>query len=73
MSPEMALKYQGQWIREAGLVDSEGEFNSVVLLCTDTYLYSLLERQIMINIPILSSDTVSIVIDATKVGNPRAT
>ncbi len=65
MSPEMALKYQGQWIREAGLVDSDGD---LIVWCSyaPTLISQFTEREIIINIPIISNDTISIVIDATK-------
>ncbi len=46
-------------------MDSEGD---LIVWCSyaPTLISRFTERQIMINIPILSSDTVSVVIDATK-------
>ena len=65
MSSEMTTKYQGQWIREAGLVDSDGD---LIVWCSyaPTLISQFTERKMMINIPILSSDVVSIVVDTTK-------
>ena len=65
MSSKMAAKYKGQWIREAGLVDSDG---NLIIWCSysPTLIALFTERQMMINIPILSSDTVSIAIDTSK-------
>ncbi|GIC79489.1 phage tail protein [Moritella sp. F3] len=65
MSSDMAGKYNGQWIREVGLVDLEGD---LIVWCSysPTIIDLLTSRKMIINIPILSSDTVSITIDTTK-------
>lgn len=65
MSPEMANKYKGQWLREVGLIDEDGDL--IVWACMAETLVSLFsERTIMAHLPIENRDQMSIVIDTTK-------
>lgn len=65
MSPEMANKYKGQWLREVGLIDEEGDL--IVWACMAETLVSLFsERTIMAHLPIENRDQMTIVIDTTK-------
>lgn len=65
MSSDMAGKYNGQWIREVGLVDLEGD---LIVWCSysATLIDLFTSRKMIINIPVLSSHTVSITIDSAK-------
>ncbi|EIA0803418.1 phage tail protein [Vibrio vulnificus] len=65
MSHAMADKYQGKWIREAGLIDADGDL--IVYGSYSPTLVSLFtERTMIINLPTVSSDTIEIRIDPLK-------
>lgn len=65
MSTEMANKYKGQWLREVGLIDEDGDL--IVWACMAETLVSLFsERTIMAHLPIENRDQMTIVIDTTK-------
>ena len=65
MSSAMSAKYQGQWLREVGLIDSEGDLIVWGALAS-TLVSALTERTIMVHLPLSDVDHITVVVDTAK-------
>ncbi|MEF1204320.1 phage tail-collar fiber domain-containing protein [Photobacterium damselae] len=65
MTPDMAQKYAGQYIREAGLIDDDGD---LIVWCAyaPTQIALTTGRTLMIVMPIVADGKVNVVIDTSK-------
>lgn len=63
MTPEISSQYKGMVIRECGLIDTDGD---LIVWCNylPTQIILLNERQIIISLPIVSTDNVNIVFES---------
>lgn len=65
MSSAISAKYQGQWLREVGLIDSEGDLIVWGALAS-TLVSALSERTIMVHLPLSDVDHITVVVDTAK-------
>ncbi|HIF9333090.1 TPA: phage tail protein [Photobacterium damselae] len=65
MSSAMLAKYNGKWLREVGLIDSDGDL--IVWACYAPTLISLYaEKTIIVHLPVSNAEQIEVVVDTTK-------
>ncbi|MEC4728168.1 phage tail protein [Shewanella sp. D64] len=65
MSADMIEKYHGQWLREVGLIDSDGE---LIVWCSmaPTLVSLFTERAISVHLPLSSINQITVSVDISK-------